>query len=586
MQDPKMKRVFEGGNVMPEGFDEDEYLEDMVTEEYDNSGHQRCHDMIYDALVYHDTVVPPEPPRRRILGLTLPRIKKTPDNPTRTIIRPKADYVMAIDPFSNRGYPVKNIGILARVTRDRQMNWINTPLLTRCLNRGNIGYLFNRMGYSRHQRIKAVEKVIARIGTESYSPEWTRDGANRQIDNKIGPSTKRMPDDANRILACTLADKITRHFKSGRNRILRIMDVGTGTGNTIIPLLEVMNTLASTTEDTGVRDMQTRYRLNSIIEEFRGEGIGEDFYKYVRLYLVDVSRDALMTTYNKVKRVVPGITDNTPAGGVILVHDNFLNLAYNPCLRDIVESPYNRLDVIVSGAAICHQTEFQQFFRQMHSLLGEDGLMHVWDWKNAQSFAAPNLRIGQYGGDRVVFEVTCADGRLYIKDIPDGEQLQLKEREALYDKLETARNVRVIYEMGSESGDSELVLSNFRTWLGFLGYIDWEGMNKRATKIEGDDVDKYLARIYHKYTQMEQGFNFCRFLELLEGVEPIGDKSAYNVIEGTGKSYAKEMMEAGFSYAEESTMPEVHRQGRDSYDEETLSDITRAHQIHFAFGRR
>ncbi|MBW2963986.1 hypothetical protein KY363_00865 [Candidatus Woesearchaeota archaeon] len=531
-----------------------------------------CDDLVYTALVKHVTG----------------RLK-----PTRNFAHVLEPYSLSREPpYGPRGYPLTNIGLLARVTEDRQLAWMNVPKITRYLDRDTIRHAFNRLdeesGRARGSdierfvaRVDFVRNILCAIGTKSYTPEWTKMTATEQIDDVIEDATYDVPANANEILACTLVEKICSHFRRTPEKVLSIWDDGTGSGNTICEVVEAMNLLAA--GKAGSRRGNRRTLIDKYPDVFAGvvgKAVPQDYYKRVRIYIQDVSRDAIEMSFRNILNVQPGLVQ-PGGGGITVIEDNFLDLRYNKVVQDILQGGLPKVDIIIAGASLCHQTKFDPFFRLMSEMLDPEGVMHVWDWYNGPSFAAPYLRLtsDQEGLPRTVFYIRDQHGQVYPKYVYDGEELQWKKKAALYQCLADAKDVRAVYEMTPE--ESKQVLANFQTWLGFLGYC----RGSDSVMVGGLEVSLYLDRLFSKYTQMEAGFNFFRFLEVLENVPTIGPKTAYNIIEGTGVRYGGIMRNNGFAYAEDRSLISLHRELRDD-DEKTMSGIEPACNVWIAKGKK
>jgi SAM-dependent methyltransferase len=501
-------------------------------------------------------------------------------------IRPRRRYWRMLEPYSCnwetgelRKYPMDRIGLFARATEDRLMNWVNVPLLTRHLDHGSIGYLFSRMGASFHDKVDFVKGVIHRIGAESYTPEWEKESAQEQIDGVIEESTN-ITLAANDLLACTLAEKIIYHFSGGERRPLGIVDYGTGKGNTITSVVDLMEELAGRKTRCRQRPLLERYPNavpNGVIPR-----IPKDYCDDVSIFLVDVNEDSLDHTIRRIISCAPGFERLLNAGRLVGVRDNFINLPHSRALQRATAG--HNVGIAVSGAALCHQTEFAHFFRHAYSLLGKGGVMHIWDWYNGPSFAAPLIRLSEDGVERTVFSITGHDGRVYFRRVPEGVSLSREEESSLYEKLAVAKSVSVVYE--TKMCEALLVLANFKTWLGLMGYVDRGGYEKKALKVGGEDVDVYLERVFHKRISMGSGFSYFDFLEkVLEKKTPLTEETAYHIFEGTGVNYAKHMLGAHFAPVLLKSLVAVDRDLR-SIDEETKSGIEPAHQITYSMGRK
>ena len=470
----------------------------------------------------------------------------------------RQDYKSLLDPYSHLDYPLSNVGILPRVTRKFLGNWINLPNLIANLNRlPLVKELFCDFQLNNFEKKRLIKDALSIIGTESYTAEWTRVAANMQLNDVIEVSTG-ITVDANNLLAKTLEQKIVDFFSCKRDRMFKIFDVGAGTGNTILPVISLMNDLV------------------------RGEKIPSDFYKKVQIFLLDVSSDALEMTYSRLAGKLPyfGIFDGScPIMRIVPIKSNFINLPKNETLKKHGGS----MDLIVSGAAICHQTDLQPFIYQMYSLLRKGGVMSVWDWYNGPSFAAPRLRMSKDAERKIVFNIKNK-GEEQVMSFLDDEMRSNKENDLFYLLMESASEVNVIYEILET--DSISVISNFRTLLGFLGYLPaGRGVLTEGFLINGLEAEDCLLDMYNKRISLEKGFNFFDdFLGLLCGKTP-EFQSAYYMLEGYGDDYAKIMNKVGFVNAVDHTFMGVYKKYK-SYVGRSMTDLMPARQIRYTYGEK
>jgi SAM-dependent methyltransferase len=438
-----------------------------------------------------------------------------------------------------------------------------------------------------------VEDVLCRIGTMSYTPEWSNTSAGTQIDDIIESSTA-ITVAANNMLAQKLEDKIVSHFrKSYGRRKLKIMDVGVGFGNTIVPVLNIMEDLAEQKK------------------------IPSDYMDYLQIFLVDVSEAALNFTFSRLTSKIPELRalrvqkkltpvsepvmealqrkKNTIESFVKRIPINFADIAYNEELRQQKEN----IDIIVSGAAFCHQTDMVPFFEELHTLLRPEdksrgidgGVLHAWDWYNGPSWAAPRLRLSKDHMRRAVYYVKDPAGVLHVKRIEEDVALCGRERQELYKALECAEDMQVIYEITDM--DTRVVLANFRTLLGVLGYVKRDESGRKYTRrirTTGESIDSHLISMFAHHIENDHGFSyFDDFLKTaipaLDEPRPFKEESAYYLIEGYGDNYSEAMKRAGFGWALDEPFVEVYHRYKAEAGRE-LTGMVPVDQIRYTEGRR
>lgn len=495
-------------------------------------------------------------------------------------IKIRGDFKPVLEPYACKQYPLSRAGMLPRITRRYLENWVNIPRLTRWLRQDpRIDGLFRRARPTKKGTYGLMKDVLSRIGTLSYTQEWSTVAAGAQLEEIIEKSTA-ITVDANKILAHTLRDKIVDHFRSGPRRRLKVMDVGVGWGNTIVPLLDYIHHL-----------------------EFKEQVIPPGSHKNVQVFLVDVSQHAIDFTYKRLTSRVPGMKSlegMTPVGNIVSVPVNFADIEYSPILKD----HENQIDIIVSGAAICHQTDLLPFFRQMNALLrpatwrdGRDcGVLHAWDWYNGPSWAAPRLRLSEDDGRRSVYYITDLDGRVSVKTVEDGKGLEGIEKGDLYSRLENAKHVGVVYEIAPE--DVGPVVANFETLLGVLGFVEGSGYMRDSRKFNGIEIGELLKSMFFEYIDTprsydpldyhNQGFSYFedflgKVVPALDDPRPFIEESAYYLIEGYGDDYSRAMLKGGFRWAMDEYFIDVYHRFKEVANRE-LTDTTPVCQIRYTFG--
>ncbi len=479
----------------------------------------------------------------------------------------KPDFKPLLEPYFGTPYPLSRVGILPRVTRKYMGNWINVMALTDYFYKvDRVGPLLQESTNSFWSAKELVKDVLSWIGTESYTDEWTKKSASMQLEDILEESIG-VPEAANRILAQELEAKITGHFRSGKRRRLRILDLGVGVGNTIAPVIELMGDLAD------------------------GGHIPHDFMKYVQVFLVDVSRRALNLTMARLTTHLPGLPElsySTPVGNIVMLPSNFAELNMNATLN----AYRGKMDLVISGASICHQTDLMPFFSFVRDLLAPDGEFHAWDWYNGPSWAAPRLRLSRDDRRRNVFYVQDRDGRLHPPIYVDDEgSLTGRERKDFCGLARDAQGISVVYEMTED--DAAVVLANFRTLLRVLGYVgkDKDGM-KVSRLVDGEDIDLYLRSMFDQYVEKEHGFSYIedflgKVIPRLDDPGPLKEESAYYLIEGYGDDYGRVMRRAGFGFSDDENFLEVYRRHKGKgASKEPMTHMVPVYQIRYTTGTR
>ena len=436
-------------------------------------------------------------------------------------------YQEIISPYSfSDPYPLNKVGNFARVSRRYLENWINVGELINLLSTSPINHIFNNKKFSQDEQYWMVTEALYQIGTHSYlAEEWQDRISYDQIDSLIEPNTG-VTLLANQTLASSLEDHIIHLFNSftyNKRKPFTIFDLGTGTGNTIISLIESVEKLS----------------LQNVLPK--------DYAKNIAIVLIDGQEEALAETFRRLKkRSIHQDDFKSPIRIVKTIKDNFGNLHENHRLTDF----YNQVDLIVSGGAIMHNTYKRPFFSTMHSLLNKKGLFGCWDWY-FKTFLAPNLKIGQ-SIRREIHLHEKNSGQWHVYDLGEDEPFndEIKELQ----KKSTMKVIGVLPER-------ELILNlkNLMNWVGLFGYLrsDSTGQITDEKKLDSEPISKRLEQVYWDKIHSLQGFNFITdFLCYLNHLEPY-QFGAYNYIEGYGDNYSTLLRQEGFRRVKEGSLSQV-----------------------------
>jgi SAM-dependent methyltransferase len=487
------------------------------------------------------------------------------------------DFVNLLDPYSLCPKPASKAGMFPRIPTDHIKAWVNTPRIAKYFCKTSAAYFFSKWKFKRADIVDFVEHILSRIGAESYLAEWSNPRAQDWLDTLERQTM--ITDEANRVLSLSLDEKLEYHLSSNLRdgKKLFVYDAGTGGGSTIRHVLN---------------------RINELMEEGR---VRHDYWDYLRIFLQDVSQESLDYTARMLREKVHFTRDNTPPQLIHKICENFVNLHENEKISGLKGS----IDLLVSGAAICHQTDFPPFFKLMSELLADDGEMHIWDWYNGPSWRAPYLRLAKEDekGNAITKDVyhiwQRGSAHPYRLDVFDGNPLDNVTREILYDRMEAAGQYIAVYEMSRE--DAKIVLKNYKTLLGVLGWVKKgkRGEEDVARKVKAEysggcgemDVDEYLEmRFNHDIERGEYGFNYLEFIKnlvvknMLDDPTPLEGECPYYLVEGTGRIYTRDMK--GF-FSNRSHTPFLDmRKSVWSRDGGTYVDVDAAYQILYSSGRK
>lgn len=471
-------------------------------------------------------------------------------------------YVKELHPWGDQPYPLNRVGTLTRVTRRFMPNWINIPRLCRKILRSGaleqISEVQNVFLYGDHRKLRdrLVLDVLCTIGTESYNDEWQAVESHTQLEEVIEASTN-IPARANKLLADSLRRKLVQFFLQNPNEQYTILDIGPGTGNTSLALFET---------------------LRCLLEEGH---LPSAYQRRVRLLLYDLQPRALTCTADRLKQYEPFISE------IVKIQGNMGEIS--KC--EEVQRYKGKVNVILAGASLIHNTDPCALFRALYDCLAGNGRIHIWDWHCGPSFAAPTLRFGTSGKRTLHLRSATGDNVLSISDY----------REELYDTNATleehigSNTMDMIYEI--DQNEAPMVIANFRTWIDLWGYHPQQIISSVSNREQSpgeqglranETIEGALLRHFWAGLESKVGFNCVR--DFLEGIivpsniQPAGNRTAYYFIEGYGDDYAAVMRKVGFAEAIDVPFASVYYRGRTG--QESLAHTKGSDGIRFTFGRK
>lgn len=250
---------------------------------------------------------------------------------------------------SHARYPLTRLGTYARLDHHYLPHWVDLKsLLARLLQ------AIDLPTPSPRPTTADLVAAIGLIGSLTYSAEWVSDPETAaDLDN--GASAPSVFD-SNFLLAVHLI----RRLKDRAARPVRVLDIGVGRGNTILPVLEQLAAAQC---------------------------------PHVDVSLLDISTDSLDKTAARLERVAADTFRHTGSQMSVQVREiipcNLVELE-----RSVASRPGN-YDVIVSGGTLFHSADKERIFSWARRSLRSNGIFILWDWF-APCWAAPRLVAGAH----------------------------------------------------------------------------------------------------------------------------------------------------------------------------------------------
>jgi len=278
-----------------------------------------------------------------------------------SMINPR--YQFLLDPFLDLPYPLNCLGTFARIPPDYLESFVNIGRLINLIRNKTdsceVQKLLRDLDFV--QLRMALRRAIHVIGDISYDFEWadilTYSNINTLLE-EMAIYTRR-----NKHIADSLKNTIYGMYQAEGEIV--ILDIGSGIGGTSIEIL---------------------YMLQKMIDEGL---IPSDSLNRTKLLLLDVSDDQLMLAKQEILK-------KNNIGSVELFQSNFRNIGL--ALQDYV----GRIDVVISGAAVCHATQKYIFFKELYGLIRPGGIASIWDPAISQ-YQGHFLRMGKGVTTRVHF---------------------------------------------------------------------------------------------------------------------------------------------------------------------------------------
>ncbi len=256
-------------------------------------------------------------------------------------------------PFEKEAYPLNRFHDYSRVPWEHITEWVDLEKLESTLRENErINSLAekNPGAFS-----EAVQSALKWRAIKAYEEEWkylSGEDISKQVVNPSGG----LPGQANSANAFNAVQSI-RETISRKGRA-RLMDLGTGGGGTILPIIRMLTPEERENVEVHLVDVM-RAGLNATRKKLKGLGVKKIKTIKTNFYDLSVAVGAQQKperTFNPL-RIVPQATLNAYA-----------------------RRAKGKMDVIVSGAALHHASDMQPVFRGLTELLSEGGRLHLFDW--------------------------------------------------------------------------------------------------------------------------------------------------------------------------------------------------------------
>lgn len=409
----------------------------------------------------------------------------------------KDPYIFILDPYFNASYPLNKIGTWCRVVKNHLEAFVNIGQLIKILREQNrdLKEQFEREQYQ--TVVDSVEYALNMIGDYSYVPEWIRGGTRTRIEdlNKISNVYRKTNQ--------TNAERLERFLFNNLNNKFIIIDLGCGTGGTIIPTLKLLERLITQGK------IRKNYRNN------------------LEVILIDISKEMLniskkrLTGKIKLKDPKDNLDQPLSDRQIILKACNLRDL--NKQLKEY----RNKIDLIVSGATIIHSTDKDLIFSHLYDLLEPGGRANIWDLCAIQ-WTAPTVRVKEKNNSRTIYGIEGKNQKVILEK---GQRLD----SSIINYLENHKVEYVVNEIKKIEAERYIIYYS-QFLIKQMGY--------------GEELPKKIEKEMKAKLFSKEGFNFIDWLKenCVGQPIPLKEQSPYYFIEGSESPeiYAKAMKNTGF----------------------------------------
>ncbi len=260
---------------------------------------------------------------------------------SQSVISPKFRHLL--DPYfdasySYKTYPMNSIGAFIRINKRDIFKHLSLELLHKAVTEADPIIKKQTEALSREQLLNLYREVFVALAQKDYEIEWNEEKTRTNYDIDLTKMTSAYNKGNVRITNAAKA-YVADIFQNGKSCTnLNILDIGVGSGNTIVPLV---NGIAPFVENVDAKITIYLYDTDIVKTE--------------------VLRDKLAEAFNKNNFSFVSL-------GGDLLH-----------LEQKIDQLKCKLDLIVSGATFCHSTDKGALFKQLKSILNENGRLYFWD---------------------------------------------------------------------------------------------------------------------------------------------------------------------------------------------------------------
>jgi len=257
-----------------------------------------------------------------------------------------------MEPFAEEKYPVRMAGDRSKVPLDYSLAQWGHPkkLMEAFMLDPEIRIIVKRTPNAKALLERYIRLTLPKRGLRGYEGEWK---ALSPADIKaIVKSPSVYSNQANKLNA-GIAAREARKKIAQTQKGCTIVDLGSGAGGTILPIIEKLNP----------------------IERSR-----------IRIDLFDIMQVGLNEARNRLEKL--GLKENQ----ITTIKSNLGKMLQKKETRELI----GKADIVVSGASLHHVSDINPEFKAAFKLLKKGGMFCFWDWGH-YAWRAPNLIIAPEG---------------------------------------------------------------------------------------------------------------------------------------------------------------------------------------------
>ncbi len=259
-----------------------------------------------------------------------------------------------LEALNSEKYPLIQAGDFSRLPWEFLPNWVDLGKINEILLKNpKIAKIVRNTSNGGTLLEKYRDEALKWRAIKEYSHEWNT-ATPEMIKKAVVEPAGGIPAKANELNAEVVAEKIRKKIR--QNKELKLLDVGTGGGGTVLPIVEKLNP-------------NERKKIKIILLDVMKEGLKETKRKLLGLGL---DKEQIITlNANFLELGLPKMP-----GKKFDVLEKIRRILRRKKIKRLV----GNVDFVVSGAALHHVSDNAPLFSALYRILKPGGEIHFFDW--------------------------------------------------------------------------------------------------------------------------------------------------------------------------------------------------------------